>query len=79
MKLQDLSFPFFLFQTSYIVPICLVWYVQGVCKFLATTDVEQGVKTGLSHWFRTTENIVLRKTIGPVREEVTDGWRKLHC
>ena len=39
MKLQDLSFPF-LFQTSYIIPICLVWYVQGVCKFLATTDVE---------------------------------------
>jgi len=39
MKLQDLSFPF-LFQTSYIIPIYLVWYVQGVRKFLATTDVE---------------------------------------
>lgn len=38
-KVRDLSFPF-LFQTSYIIPICLVWYVQGVCKFLPTTELE---------------------------------------
>jgi hypothetical protein len=48
MKLQDLSFPF-LFQTSYIIPICLVWYVQGVCKLLVTAELEEGMNIGLTY------------------------------
>jgi hypothetical protein len=30
------------------------------------------------YWLRVSGNIVLRKTFGPGRREVTEGWRQLH-
>jgi hypothetical protein len=30
------------------------------------------------HRFRVFENRVLRRIFGPMRDEVTEGWRKLH-
>jgi hypothetical protein len=33
----------------------------------------------LEHRLRTFENRVLRRILGPKRDEVTGGWRKLHA
>jgi hypothetical protein len=30
------------------------------------------------HWLRVFENRVLRRIFGPERDDVTEGWRKLH-
>jgi hypothetical protein len=30
------------------------------------------------HRLKVFENMVLRRTFGPKRDEVTEGWRKLH-
>jgi hypothetical protein len=33
---------------------------------------------GLQHRLRVSENKVLRRIFGPMRDEITGGWRKLH-
>jgi len=37
-----------------------------------------GAKLGLSHRLRFSKNRVLRKIFGPMRDEVTWEWRRLH-
>jgi len=37
-----------------------------------------GIKLGLSHWLRVFKNRVLRKILGPKRDEVTGEKRKLN-
>jgi hypothetical protein len=33
---------------------------------------------GKEHWLRVFEKMVLKKMLGPEREEVTEEWRRLH-
>ena len=63
-------------------PLSPIWLSKNIYVKIYRTIILlvffTDVKLGLLHWMRVFENRVLRKILGPNREEVTGEWRRLH-
>jgi hypothetical protein len=48
------------------------------CAFKTCSLVDESLTLREEHRLRVSENRVLRRAFGPERDEVTEGWKKLH-